>query len=216
VGVLLLVRHGQASFGSADYDRLSLLGEAQAELVARRLAGLPSTIRDLVSGSLVRQRATAQAIAQAGRLDARSDDRWDEYDHVGIAGEHSSELVFDPKDTAGARDRAETALDRAVRRWVAGNADAVESHPDFVTRCSAALQSVTGAPGTTVIATSGGVIAVIGTMLLGLPVDAWPSLARVSINTGITKIVTGRQGTTLVAFNDHAHLEHDPALITYR
>jgi hypothetical protein len=35
VGAILLVRHGQASFGGADYDVLSSSGERQA----RRLAG---------------------------------------------------------------------------------------------------------------------------------------------------------------------------------
>ena len=30
MGVVLLVRHGQASFGAADYDVLSPLGERQA------------------------------------------------------------------------------------------------------------------------------------------------------------------------------------------
>ena len=27
------------------------------------------------------------------------------------------------------------------------------------------------------------------------------------MNTGVTRLVTGRRGTTLVAFNDHAHLD---------
>ena len=34
MGVLLLVRHGQASLGAADYDQLSELGHRQAQLPA--------------------------------------------------------------------------------------------------------------------------------------------------------------------------------------
>ncbi|MFQ5527850.1 MAG: hypothetical protein ACE5GX_16530 [Thermoanaerobaculia bacterium] len=36
---VLLVRHGQASAGSADYDRLSELGERQSRLLGRHWAG---------------------------------------------------------------------------------------------------------------------------------------------------------------------------------
>ena len=38
MGVLLLLRHGQGSMGTADYDRLSELGGEQARLAGARLA----------------------------------------------------------------------------------------------------------------------------------------------------------------------------------
>lgn len=44
--------------------------------------------------------------------------------------------------------------------------------------------------------------------------DQWMALNRVTINTGITKIVSGRKGPSLVSFNDHGHLP--PADVTYR
>jgi hypothetical protein len=52
--------------------------------------------------------------------------------------------------------------------------------------------------------------------VLGLPVDGWPALARTMVNASITKIITGRAGTHLLSFNDHAHLEQSRHLITYR
>ena len=37
------------------------------------------------------------------------------------------------------------------------------------------------------------------------------------VNTGVTKLVTGRRGVTMVSFNEHGHLEgRDPELLTYR
>jgi hypothetical protein len=36
------------------------------------------------------------------------------------------------------------------------------------------------------------------------------------VNGSITKLVTGRRGVTLVSFNEHAHLESAPELLTYR
>ena len=38
MSVVLLVRHGQASFGAEDYDRLSALGEEQSRLLGSSLA----------------------------------------------------------------------------------------------------------------------------------------------------------------------------------
>lgn len=216
MGVLLLVRHGQASFGSTDYDQLSPLGCRQADVLARRLATGPAGIRRLVSGGLARQRATAEAIGRAGSVPLEVDERWDEYDHVGITAHRSAALVFDPDDATGARDRAAATLDKALRRWVDGAPAGAETHAQFVERCSAALHRLTTGPGTTVVATSGGVIAVVCTVLLRLPIDTWPSLARVTVNCGITKVVAGRRGLSMVSFNDHAHLEHDRELITYR
>ena len=53
--------------------------------------------------------------------------------------------------------------------------------------------------------------------LMGLPPEALVAFNHVSINTGVTKLVVGRGGTTLVSANEHAHLEEaDPGLITYR
>ena len=65
MGVLLLVRHGQASLGAADYDRLSDLGRRQARVVGARLAGNGLTVDRVVAGELSRQRDTAKAIMTA-------------------------------------------------------------------------------------------------------------------------------------------------------
>jgi len=58
---LVLVRHAQASLGSADYDRLSERGHCQAEHLARRLNGSAASAAR-VHGSLRRHRQTAHAL----------------------------------------------------------------------------------------------------------------------------------------------------------
>lgn len=58
---LILVRHGQASLGEADYDRLSPLGHRQSSLVAGRLGLLGKSA--LVRGEHLRHRQTAAALA---------------------------------------------------------------------------------------------------------------------------------------------------------
>ena len=49
MGVLLLLRHGQAALGEGNYDSLSLLGVRQAQLAGVRLARGPE-IHNVRSG----------------------------------------------------------------------------------------------------------------------------------------------------------------------
>ena len=79
---VLLVRHGQASWGSADYDVLSDLGERQSRMLGEALAtrGGPRPGR---AGAMRRHRQTAeQAVAGAGWADVVVDDGWNEFDHA--------------------------------------------------------------------------------------------------------------------------------------
>ncbi len=52
---LLFARHGQASFGQSNYDKLSPLGEKQAALLGSHYGSTQRKIDAIVSGSLVRQ-----------------------------------------------------------------------------------------------------------------------------------------------------------------
>ena len=64
------------------------------------------------------------------------------------------------------------------------------------------------------VCTSGGAIAAVCAALFRAPPESFVAFNRVTVNTGVTKLVRGRGGTTLVSFNEHAHLA--PALVTYR
>ncbi|HEY2267085.1 MAG TPA: histidine phosphatase family protein [Streptosporangiaceae bacterium] len=220
MGVLLLVRHGQASLGAADYDRLSELGRRQAQVVGARLAGPGLTIDRVVAGELRRQRDTAEAIMTAlGRplSELGTDGRLDEYDHVAVMARHDAGISFANATADGERGRQlQSALEEAIGSWISGGTEYGETHDTFIDRVQASIADLVTKPGGTVAVTSGGVIAAYCALSLGLPVERWPSLARLVVNASITKIISGRTGTSLVTFNDHAHLESDRALITYR
>jgi broad specificity phosphatase PhoE len=63
VATLYLIRHGQASYGEPDYDRLSARGREQGAALGRYLAN--TGLNALYSGPLVRQRQTVEAAAAA-------------------------------------------------------------------------------------------------------------------------------------------------------
>jgi broad specificity phosphatase PhoE len=228
VGVLLLVRHGQASLGAANYDQLSELGHRQARATGTRLARADLVIDRVICGALARQRDTAEAVvammpdiahgAGAGSPEFRPhiDDRLDEYDHVGVLAASPSGVSFEGAISAGANRLLQPALDEAIARWATAEGGYGESHSAFIERVRAVMGDLTGAPGCTLAVTSGGVIAVACAQVLGLPADRWPVLARVIVNGSVTKIISGRTGTNLLTFNDYAHLEVDRSLVTYR
>ena len=60
MATIYLIRHGQASFGAADYDKLSELGCRQAQVTGEYLRDNKIHFDAVYSGSLLRQRETAQ------------------------------------------------------------------------------------------------------------------------------------------------------------
>ena len=213
--VVLLVRHGQASFGADDYDVLSDLGRQQAAVVGAELARRRLRSPLVLAGTLRRQRDTADiAVAAAGLPAAvEVDGRWDEYD--------SLELLkrYVPADAEhdGTSKGVQVLLDSALAAWVddpAGDWDA------FAGGARAALDDLLSrlpAGQDAVVFTSGGVVASVAAGLLGSGAAGVVALNRVAVNGGITKLVVGSGGTSLLAFNDHAHFEGERRdLVTYR
>ena len=79
MGAIYLVRHGQASFGAADYDALSPRGFEQSTVVGVELLRREVSFSRAVSGTLARQRDTAAtAMKVLGDLPVAEDDRWNE------------------------------------------------------------------------------------------------------------------------------------------
>ena len=219
MSVLLLLRHGQASLGTTNYDRLSDIGRKQAQLTGARLAGADLIVDRTVCGAMMRQRDSAVIVMKEiglGESNLQIDDRLDEYDHVGVMAAHPAEISFATATTPERARTVQSALDEAIARWMAADSGYPETHEGFIDRVLATVDELTGRSGTTLAVTSGGVIAAVCAHLLGLRADKWPALARVIVNASLTRVISGPTGTRLLTFNDHAHLEHDRALITYR
>jgi broad specificity phosphatase PhoE len=224
---VLLIRHAQASFGTADYDVLSELGYGQVAALQRALARRRIVADCMVSGSLQRQRDTGQPCADNAGAVLTIDERWNEYDDDAVLSHHSTtriRLVRSPTDPAPAATSRDFQLvaDQALQGWVdAGAASAcAQSWPDFLAVVNRALDAVgtqlrTGQ--TALVFSSSGVIAALAASLIGQPEHVFVALNRVSVNTAITKVILGSRGKTLVSYNDHSHLEEaGDDLVTYR
>jgi broad specificity phosphatase PhoE len=224
VPTILLVRHGQASFGAEDYDLLSPLGRRQAQIVAASLARRGYQPSRVLSGSMRRQLETAAAFDAAA---PEVDPRWNEYDPNDVLAHHSeTALRIDGPPAATAEPLTskgfQAILEPALEGWIA----TAERSPTAVTwpqfsgagsEALAALAAELERGETAVVVTSGGAIAALAGNLLGAAAPVFSALNRVLVNAGVTKLVIGASGTNLVSFNDHSHLEEvDRSLVTYR
>jgi broad specificity phosphatase PhoE len=224
---ILLVRHGQASYGAEDYDVLSETGWRQAEVLAADLRRRGLTFDVVVSGGLRRQQGTAEVLARDTGAAVEIDPGWDEYDADDVLAHHGAtdvRLETEPgaaEPSLSSRD-FQGLLDGALIDWIdAGSAGAAgEPWPAFDLRVRDALARLVGrlASGqSALVCSSGGTIGALCAALMGLPPTSLVSFNRVAVNTGATRLVSGRQGVTLVSFNEQGHLDgREPSLRTYR
>ena len=222
MGQLLLVRHGQASWGSDDYDVLSETGWEQSRLLGRALAARGIVPDVVVIGGMRRHRETAEAcLAELSRSrEPEVDSDWDEFDHVSMLAKLKPPFEGREPTKAEFQEWFEAATDR----WTGGEYDHDYTEPftAFTERVAVALRRTAEATasGTAIVFSSGGPIAWATASLLADDADSagllWRKLNPVCVNSAVTRLVTGRRGTTLVSFNEHAHLDGVPDVLTYR
>ena len=236
VSMIYLIRHGQASFGHDNYDRLSPLGIRQARILASHLLETGFQPHAFYSGALSRQVATAEEMIGW----YRSNDRilpdleiktgFNEYDTTAIVTAMFPAMVMeDPSlnDDLARMYESKASFKRvfesAMLRWVTGKFDTpgVESWKDLVARVSGALMSIMqkhGSGKNIAVLTSGGAIAASLSYVLGIPGEYAMRLNWQVINTSISRYMYNEERITLAGFNSIAHLElaRDPSLITYR
>ena len=214
MGTLLLVRHGQAAFGTDDYDRLTPLGERQSLNLgyAWEAGGWSPDVA--VVGSMKRHHQTAIASLDVlGDVDGYDQDAgWDELDFEPLVDAYAPGTPRDdPKGFQKAFVAATAAWTRAELTGVA------ETLTDVSARLLTAFGAVASSVGrgrTGVVFSSGGPIAVVAAHLLGGGPDLWSRLNAAMVNSSTTKIVLGSAGRTLISFNEHGHLPASD--VTYR
>lgn len=230
MGAIYLIRHGQASFGKADYDQLSPVGLEQARVLGTALKA--RVVPDAVfRGSMRRHEQTAEACLEAMGLSTVPliDEGFNEYDHEEILVRYkplyANKLLMkaDLAKTLNPRKTFQAVLTEALERWMAGGEnDYRESWAEFQTRCWGALQAAIDAAGprrNLLVFTSGGVISVIAQRLLSLSDAATLKLQWTLANAAVTKVLYGSESGRLhlSTLNEHAHFEGaNAALITYR
>jgi broad specificity phosphatase PhoE len=230
MGAIYLLRHGQASFGTNNYDQLSVVGHQQARVLGAALKARGVQPDVVISGSMQRHRETAVgAMSELGiEVAVTEHPGVNEFDHENVIEvaepRYEDKLVMmgEMAATGDPRRAFQNFFKDAVTRWVDGHHDEEYKEPwsVFKLRCVAALEDLVKATppkGTTLVFTSGGTISVICAHLLGLNDSQAFTINWTLANAGVTKILAGRDGLHLISINEHAHLEAaQPPMLTYR
>jgi broad specificity phosphatase PhoE len=224
VGTLYLIRHGQASYGEPDYDRLSPRGVEQALAIGRWAAR--AELGALFSGPLRRQQQTAQ-VAREAAGDAlppmQTLPELAEYPAYEMLQHLVPRLVaedprFEQLTTAPTPRLLDNAFHTILTRWSRDEwtVDGVERVAAFVERIRTGLDRVLRAAGSgarLACVTSAGPIGVAVGLVFGIPAERAVRTSIVVRNASITELRFRSQGfdwqpdqLSLVTFNLTAHL----------
>jgi len=206
---LILVRHGQASFGTEDYDRLSELGWRQSRWLGEYFAERHAAFDLVLRGSLRRHAETLAGIAEGmGRpLEAAEDARLNEYDSHALLSAH---LKGGPLPAGEDRREHFRILREAMYAWTEGRlgGNAHEPFREFRARVLAALREMrAGSARRVLVVSSGGPISTILAEVLGMPQRGVVDLNLQTRNTGITELQAGASRIHCVSFNNVPHLD---------
>jgi len=227
VGTLYLIRHGQASYGEPDYDRLSPRGIEQALALGRWAAG--ANLGALFAGPLRRQQQTAQYASEGagGTLPpVQPLAELAEYPAFEMLQHMVPRLIaedpkFAPLTSAPTPRLLDQAFHTILTRWSRGEwaSDGVEDVAAFVARIRTGIDRVLRAAGSgarLACVTSAGPIGVAVGLVFGTPADRMVRTSIVIRNASITELRFRSQGfdwqpdqLSLVTFNLTAHLPEE-------
>lgn len=231
MGTIFLVRHGQAAFGTDEYDRLTPQGFEQSRLLGHYFAGRGVLFDAVVTGTLRRQIETAAAVtnelSESGGT-SPAPERFaglNEYDPAALVTAFTGAPIATDARSA-ARDPAVVkehfrVLRKALLAWAAGKISPA-GMPDWAAFQAGAVAALIWArerfsDGNVLIVSSGGPIAAaVAQALLAPPETAIELNLRIR-NTAITEFATSPNRHQLVCFNSIAHIEQqaDARLATY-
>jgi broad specificity phosphatase PhoE len=238
MSTLTVVRHGQASFDTDDYDQLSELGRQQSRLLGKFWADQRLQIDTIYTGPRVRQQQTAEL---AGIEYQQSGGDWpdpvmlpelDEYDLHGLFNCFAPRLAAVNRDfeerleiyrrSVGRENRLrdfQHMFELLLHHWqLAEPADDLESWAAFRERVARVIQRIqqeADSGSRVVIFSSGGFIGGIVQHGLNVANETALELNWRIRNCSLTEFIFTRDRFTLDNFNMVPHLP-DPAMWTFR
>lgn len=227
---LYLIRHGQASFGTENYDQLSELGYEQSRLLGLYFRERNIDFDHALAGRMQRHYQTLEGIGQGMETETGESSRihpgFNEYDFAELIKSFSN---LHPDDEL-VRFVAENPLDKknfyrllrlALIAWTEDAlADIPETWTAFQQRVAEArsmLHELAATGNRVLVVSSGGAISQFIGSVLNLSPEKVFDLNLQLRNTGICHFYFNAHKISLSGFNGVPHLDHPnrTALITY-
>ncbi len=236
MGTLYMVRHGQASFGEENYDRLSPIGQEQSRILAAHFLETGMKPDALYSGDMQRHKDTAQAMIDLYRQrdvllpPIRIETAFNEYSsreivqaYLADRAEANSSRAVDFKELTRDRKAFQRLFEKIVLDWVRGAfaKPGIATWESFRGRVAEGLKKIIAQNGrgrSILLFTSGGPISATLQLCLGLSDENTLRTAWQIANGSVTRFLYNGERLTLAGFNaiDHLALRKEPALVTYR
>lgn len=230
MATLVLVRHGQASLGSDDYDVLSPLGWRQGRALGGHWADREERFDEVLMGPRRRHRETFLGFtegmaAQNAALEPPPEPEmlpaFDEHQAAEVVSHYRESLSGKaPTDPAQQTRWYLHAFQKLTRQWVQGRLETpgeLEPWPVFRRRVDAgldALMASMGSGGRYVLFTSGGVMAVAVGRALGLDDVRTMEISWRIRNGSFSRFLASGGRFSLDTFNETPHLT-DADLLTF-
>jgi broad specificity phosphatase PhoE len=235
MATIYLIRHGQASFGADNYDKLSDLGERQATVLGQYLRDCGITLDVAYSGDLARQRKTtelaldSQPASVSHQIDARFNELKNDEQIEHLLPELQEQNPDINKLLAASRTDSKAfqkIIEAVFNHWVspACSNPNIQSWQDYSGDVRDALKDVMQAQGagkTIGIFTSGGTIATIVAGVLGVGSEHAYKFYEPVLNCSVTRLFYSGKKVSLSYFNDASFLQvlgqqAGENLLTYR
>ena len=211
MGNLYLVRHGQASFGAADYDNLSELGHRQSVRLGEYFAGKGLQFDAVITGTLKRHAQTWAGIAQGAGL-THQPLEWpglNEYDSEAVIKAIHPTPLEKPDTPEMVRHHFRLLRD-GLTQWMNGvvSPQGMPSYDDFVRGVTGALEHVRKShTGNVLIVSSGGPISTAVGHVLGTTPETTIELNLRIRNSSVTELAYTPKRHMLVTYNTLPHLD---------
>ena len=220
MGTLYLVRHGQASFGAADYDQLSPLGRQQAVRLGQYWRDKGLRFDAVLTGTLRRHAQTYEGIAEGLQQGDDAPQTWpllelpglNEYDSLALIRAIHSERLPRPDTPERYRQHFRLLCD-ALAQWMAGviSPQGMPSWQEFSDGVHGALERVrrehAGPEQNVLLVSSGGPIAAVVGQVLGTSPEVAIALNMRIRNSAVTEFSISPKRLMLQTFNGLAHLD---------
>ena len=224
---VFLVRHGQASAGTDNYDRLSDVGVQQSQRLGDHWKQQSFRIDAAFCGTLQRQRHTAELALDNAQSNTtlKTLAALNEYEHNivdrlyggGITSDGVDALRFDQYLDIMSRWRDAPEDDgNEIQSWHSFTQQGWQAILNTVQTYSTHPQASTEKHPNLVFFTSGGVIASVLQQVLSLEFQSTMHALWQTRNASITSLLFNRYGVCLVDYNTVPHLltQQKPDLIT--
>jgi len=211
MGTLYLVRHGQASFGTDDYDRLSELGARQCERLGAYFRDRQLRFDGVITGTLKRHTQSFEAIARGLQVEheALAMPGLNEYDSEAVVRAIHPQPLPRPTHPDQVRQHFRI-LRQGLLAWMEART-APAGMPTFERFAGAIVEALdhvrTHHDGAVLMVSSGGPISTAVAHVLGAPPQAMVELNLRMRNSAVTEFAFTPKRHALITFNTLPHLD---------